>query len=116
MLLCVLLLQLASFLQRNIGVLDGAKIRATVCLDDNQIAWLHLQARIFLDVEDVCTVALETHNVKQLVLVKVCQRGWVTSVSMRRRRWWRHGICRVKRAWHTARFVDHAQALLVGKV
>ena len=111
MLFCILLLELTGLLQRNVGVLHGPKIRASISFNDYQIAWLHLKTRVFLDVKNIGAMTFESHNVKELVLVEMRERGLVTAVGMMR-----HRVSRMKRVGDSGSFISHTEALLVGKV
>lgn len=73
MFLGILLLELASFLERNVRVLHSAQVRATVSFNNDKITSLDLEAGVFLEVEYVGTVALEGDDVQKLVLMGMGQ-------------------------------------------
>ena len=73
MFLGILLLELASFLERDVCVLHSAQVRATVSFNNDKITSLDLEAGVFLEVEHVGTVALEGDDVQKLVLMGMGQ-------------------------------------------
>jgi hypothetical protein len=50
-------------LQRDVCMLNGTQICTPVRLNNDQIAFVHLETGVFLNVENVCAVTLECDEV-----------------------------------------------------
>lgn len=51
---------------RDVGVLDGAKVGSSIGFDNDKVSDVNMQARPFLNVEDIRATALEVDYVKWL--------------------------------------------------